>query len=118
LKSGASIRFTVAASRSGVCDKVHICERRQKVLSGSLRQPARRVFCGGWNPRVIFEGDLKMELAQQVAHRVVKSDERNRDMTVILGYSILAVLMLMAIVLAFGGPGVSPEDLASMSVFP
>ena len=59
-----------------------------------------------------------MELAQQVAHRVVKRDERNHEMTIILGYSILAVLMLMAIVLAFGGPGVSPEDLASMTVFP
>ena len=59
-----------------------------------------------------------MELAQQVAHRVVKPDERNREMTIILGYSILAMLMLMAIVLAFGGPGVLPEDLASMTVFP
>ena len=59
-----------------------------------------------------------MELAQQVAHRVVKRGERNHEMTIILGYSILAVLMLMAIVLAFGGPGVSPEDLASMTVFP
>ena len=59
-----------------------------------------------------------MELAQQVAHQVVKHGERNHEMTIILGYSILAVAMLMAIVLAFGGPGVSPEDLASMTVFP
>ena len=59
-----------------------------------------------------------MELAQQVAQRIVKRDEPSHEMTIILGYSILAVSMLMAIVLAFGGPGVSPEDLASMTVFP
>jgi hypothetical protein len=75
-------------------------------------------FCGGWNPKVIFEGDLKMELAQQVRHGAVKGQERNHEITIILGYSIFAALMLMAIVLASGGPGVSPEDLASMTVFP
>jgi len=59
-----------------------------------------------------------MELAQQVRHTAVKGEGRNREMSIILGYSILAILMLLAIVLAFGGPGVSPEDLASMTVFP
>jgi hypothetical protein len=59
-----------------------------------------------------------MELAQQVRHGAIKGEGRNLEMTIILGYSILAVLMLIAIVLASGGPGVSPEDLASMITFP
>jgi len=59
-----------------------------------------------------------MEFAQQIRHGVAKTEVRSREMTIILGYSLLAVLMLMAIVLAFGAPGVSPEDLASMTVFP
>lgn len=59
-----------------------------------------------------------MELAHQASHGIAKREDRTHDMTIILGYSALAVLMLLAIVLAFGGPGVSPEDLASMTVFP
>jgi hypothetical protein len=89
-----------------------------KSIFGELETAGTPFFCGGWNPKVIFEGDLKMELTQQVRHGAVKGEGRNHDMTIILGYSILAVLMLMAIVLASGGPGVSPEDLASMTVFP
>jgi hypothetical protein len=83
-----------------------------------LKQPARRVFAAVGNPKVIFEGDLKMELAQQVRHGAAKSELRSHDMSIILGYSLAAILMLMAIVLASGGPGVSLEDLASMTTFP
>jgi hypothetical protein len=59
-----------------------------------------------------------MELAQQSRQTSVGSDERNYELSIILGYSIFAVLMLIALVLAFGQPGVSIEDLASMTVFP
>ena len=69
-------------------------------------------------PRSFLKEILEMELAQQVRHGAVKGEGRSHEIAIILGYSILAVLMLMAIVLASGGPGVSPEDLASMTVFP
>ena len=59
-----------------------------------------------------------MELVQQVRHDIAKTEVRSYEMTIILGYSLVATLLLMVIVLAFGGPGVSPEDLASMTQFP
>jgi hypothetical protein len=75
-------------------------------------------FCGGWIPKVIFEGDFKMELVQQVHHGIAKTEARSYELTIILGYSLIATLLLAVIVVAFGGPGLSPEDLASMSTFP
>jgi hypothetical protein len=81
-----------------------------------VKQPAPR-FCGGWIPKVIFEGDFKMELVQQVRHGIVKTEARSYELMIILGYSLIATLLLMIIVVAFGGPGVSPEDLASMTQF-
>jgi hypothetical protein len=59
-----------------------------------------------------------MELAQQSRQTSAGGEERNYELSIILGYSIFAVLMMIALVLAFGEPGVSIEDLASMSVFP
>ena len=59
-----------------------------------------------------------MELVQQVRHGVAKSEARSHEMSIILGYSLLAILLLTVVVVAFGGPGTSPEDLASMTQFP
>jgi hypothetical protein len=59
-----------------------------------------------------------VELARQFRQTSAGSDERNHELSIILGYSIFAILMLIALVLAFGQPGVSIEDLASMTVFP
>jgi hypothetical protein len=59
-----------------------------------------------------------MEFVQQVRHDIAKTEVRSYEMTIILGYALVATLLLMVIVLAFGGPGVSPEDLASMTQFP
>ena len=53
-----------------------------------------------------------------VPHGIAKTEVRSHELTIILGYSLIATLLLMVIVVAFGGPGVSPEDLASMSSFP
>jgi hypothetical protein len=55
-----------------------------------LKQPVRRVFCGGWNPKVIFEGDFRMELVQQVRHGIAKSEARSHELTIIIGYSLVA----------------------------
>jgi hypothetical protein len=57
-----------------------------------------------------------MALAQQVAP--AKVDVRSRDMTIILGYSIVALVMLLAIYLAASGPGTEAADFANMVVFP
>jgi hypothetical protein len=83
-----------------------------------LKQPARRVLRRLESQGHFLKEIFVMEVAQQIRHGVAKTEVRSREMTIILGYSLLAVLMLMAIVVAFGGPGVSPEDLASMTVFP
>jgi hypothetical protein len=59
-----------------------------------------------------------MELAQQIRHDAVKREARNHETTIILGYSIVAVLLLIAIVLAFGGAGASSQDLAVIAAAP
>jgi hypothetical protein len=83
-----------------------------------LKQAGTPRFAAVGIPRSFLKEIFDMELAQQIRHGVAKTEVRSREMSIILGYSILAVLMLMAMVLAFGGPGVLPEDLASMTVFP
>ena len=57
-----------------------------------------------------------MALAQQVAS--AKIDVPGRDMTIILGYSVFALVMLLAIYLAASGPGTEPADFANMVAFP
>jgi hypothetical protein len=57
-----------------------------------------------------------MALAQQIAS--AKVDVRSRDMTIILGYSIVALVMLLAIYLAASGPGTESVDFANMVAFP
>ena len=57
-----------------------------------------------------------MALAQQVAS--AKVDVPSRDMTIILGYSIFALIMLLAIYLAASGPRTEAADFANMVAFP
>jgi hypothetical protein len=59
-----------------------------------------------------------MELAQQVRLASTKSDVRSRDLSIILGYSAFAIVLLIAIYLAAGQSGTSPFDFANMTVFP
>jgi hypothetical protein len=59
-----------------------------------------------------------MELAQQVRIASTKADAPSRDMSIILGYSVLALVMLIAIYLAGGEPGTAPGDFTAMTVFP
>ncbi len=59
-----------------------------------------------------------MELAQKVRIASTKADGPSRDMSIILGYSVLALVMLIAIYLAGGEPGTAPGDFATMTVFP
>ncbi len=55
-----------------------------------------------------------MELAHQVHHEAVKGEVRNREMPIILGCSIFAILALIAIVLVAGGPSSPFQDYASV----
>ncbi len=59
-----------------------------------------------------------MALAQQVRLTATKSDERNHDTAILLGYSIFAIVMVIAIYLASGGSGTDIADFANMSAFP
>jgi hypothetical protein len=70
------------------------------------------------DPKVIFDGDCKMELAQQVRIASTKSDAPSRDISGILGYPVSADVMLIAIYLAAGEPGTAAADFANLTVFP
>jgi hypothetical protein len=59
-----------------------------------------------------------MALAQQVRLTATKGGERSHDMTILLGYSVLAIVMVIAICLASGGPGTDVADFATTSAFP
>jgi hypothetical protein len=62
--------------------------------------------------------EIAMELAQQVRLAPTKLDVPGHDMSIILGYAALAMLMLAAIYFAGGGPGMGPADFANLTVFP
>lgn len=59
-----------------------------------------------------------MALAQQARLNTAKGDEQGHDARIMFGYSILAILLLVAIYSASAGPGTAPDDFANMSVFP
>ncbi|MBV9564185.1 MAG: hypothetical protein JOY90_27635 [Bradyrhizobium sp.] len=57
-----------------------------------------------------------MAFVNQIAS--TKADAPDRDMSIIFGYSIFAVAMLIAIYIAGGEPGTATGDFANMVVFP
>ena len=59
-----------------------------------------------------------MELAQRVQLNTSKQDIHSRDMSILVGFAVCAVVMLLAIYFAAGSPGTAPGDFASMAVFP
>ena len=59
-----------------------------------------------------------MPLAQQVRLTAARSDERSHDTAILLGYSIFAIVLVIAIYLASGSPGTEAADLVNMTVFP
>jgi hypothetical protein len=58
-----------------------------------------------------------MQIAEQRSFKTVKDEVRHRDATILLGYSIFAIVLL-AICFATTSSGIAPGDLASMAVFP
>jgi hypothetical protein len=72
-----------------------------------------------------FLEDDTMEIAEQfTAQRPIKNLEvrnleiKNYDMSTILGYSIFAILFLIALYFDSMSPGTAPGDFASMTVTP
>jgi hypothetical protein len=59
-----------------------------------------------------------MEIAQQSPFETTRREVRSHDLAIMLGYSVLAVLLLMAIYWGAMSSGAAPGDFASMTVFP
>jgi hypothetical protein len=69
------------------------------------------------NPKVLLE-DNTMGIAEQTHFDVTQGQVKNHDAMILLGYSISAVVLLIAIYIASQSSGTAPGDLASMIVFP
>ena len=50
--------------------------------------------------------------------RIARSDARDHDASIIVGYLIASIIFLLALYWAALSPGTAPGDLASMNVFP
>ena len=59
-----------------------------------------------------------MEIVQQPRFASAKSEVRSRDTTILVGYSILAIVFLVAMYFASMSSGIAPADFATMTVFP
>jgi hypothetical protein len=59
-----------------------------------------------------------MELAQKVRLTATRGHDQSHDLSIIAGFSILAILLLAAICFASGGPGTNPADFINMNAFP
>jgi hypothetical protein len=59
-----------------------------------------------------------MEIAQQSRFASAKPEVRSRDTTIIVGYSILAIVFLIAMYFASTSSGTAPADFATTAVFP
>ena len=58
-----------------------------------------------------------MEIAGQTRFDIAQRQVKNRDATILLGYSIFASVLLIAIYFGSMWAGIAPGDLASMTVF-
>lgn len=59
-----------------------------------------------------------MEIAQQSRFAPAKPQVQSRDTTILVGYSILAIVFLIAMYFASMSSGTAPADFATMTVFP
>ena len=60
-----------------------------------------------------------MEIAEQITARSeIKNYDTNYDMSILLGYSIFAIVFLVVVYFDSMSPGTAPADFASMTVFP
>jgi hypothetical protein len=59
-----------------------------------------------------------MEIAEQTRFEITQRQVKNHDAMILLGYSISAIVLLIAIYFGSMSSGTAPSDLASMIVFP
>jgi hypothetical protein len=59
-----------------------------------------------------------MEIAEQTRFDVSQRQVKNRDAIVLLGYSMFAIVLLIAIYFGSMSSGTAAADFASMIVFP
>jgi hypothetical protein len=62
--------------------------------------------------------DKMTEIAEQTRFDVTKREVRNHDATILVGYSILAIVLLIAIYFGSLSAGTAPSDFTSMTAFP
>ena len=59
-----------------------------------------------------------MEIAEQTRFDVAQRQVKSRDAIVLLGYSMFAIVLLIAIYIGSMSSGTAAADFASMIVFP
>jgi hypothetical protein len=59
-----------------------------------------------------------MAVLEHTDFDLVKREVKTHDTTILLGYSILAIVVLIAIYFASLSPGMELGDFATMTVFP
>jgi hypothetical protein len=59
-----------------------------------------------------------MEIAQQVRLETTERGIRTHDVTILLGYSLFAIVLLLGIYFGSMSSGTALGDFASMTVFP
>jgi hypothetical protein len=69
-----------------------------------------------WRQETI--GGRTMEIAQQSGFEATRREVGSHDSTILVGYSVFAVLFLIAIYWGAMSSGIAPGDFASMTVFP
>jgi hypothetical protein len=59
-----------------------------------------------------------MGIAQHTSFQITKGEVRNRDMTILLGYVVFAIVVLLVIYLDSMSSGTAHGDLIPTTVFP
>jgi hypothetical protein len=59
-----------------------------------------------------------MEIAQQTRVETTQRKVRSHDVTILVGYTVFAILLLIGIYWGSLAPALTPDDLASMTAFP
>jgi hypothetical protein len=69
------------------------------------------------DPKAFLLEDNTMEIAEQI-RLTAQSEVNNQDAMILLGYSIFAIVLLIAIYFGSMSSGTVPGDFGSMIVFP
>ena len=59
-----------------------------------------------------------MEIAQRTKFETTEHEVRSHDVTIILGYTAFAILLLIAMYIGSMSSGTASGDFATMTVFP